>query len=91
MQHTCLHRLDRNYVLITEIRMPRERFLKIHPTFFRIQLKLKLRVHPYTTEFLRKPYPNLDQNRAKTMYPLGAAHTFMACIRKKLYLRVYRL
>ena len=57
-------------------------FWKSIPTFFRIQLKLKWRVNPYTTDFLQKPYPNLDQNgqslhlfsdqnRAKTMYPYG--------------------
>ena len=42
MQHTCLHRLDRNYVLITEIRMPRKRFLKIHSNFLSYSMETEM-------------------------------------------------
>ena len=42
MQHTCLHRLDRNYVLITEIRMPRKRFLKIHSNFLSYSIETEM-------------------------------------------------
>ena len=87
--------VGRNYVIITYIRTPTKRFLKIHFKFayyprFLIHLEWKRQICSYTPVFPQKRYPNSDKNRqnlhpfsdqngAKTT-PFGAAHTFKAYI-----------
>ena len=83
--------------MLSFLRTPTERFLKIHfefayYSFFLIHLELKRQIRPCTPEFPRKPYANSDQNRqslcpfskengAKTI-PFGAAHTCKANVRE---------
>ena len=87
--------VGRNYVIITYIRTPIKRFLKIHFKFayyprFLIHLEWKRHICSYTPVFPQKRYPNSDKNRqnlhpfsdqngAKTT-PFGAAHTYKAYI-----------
>ena len=88
-----------NYVIITQIRIPTKRFLKIHfefPyfSFFLTHLELKQQIRSCTHVFPRIPYPNSDLNRqslylssdqngAKTV-SFRVAITYKAVIREYL-------
>ena len=63
----------RNYVIITWIRRPTKRFLKIlvefaYYFFFMINLELKQQIRSIILVFPRKPYPNSDQTKLDKVY-----------------------